>query len=29
MKKKAIVKWMLVITLSAFPAYWFGSIGKM
>ncbi len=28
MKKKAIAKWLLVITLSAFPAYWFGSIAK-
>ena len=28
MKKKTIVKWLLVITLSAFPAYWLGSIAK-
>ena len=28
MKKKEIVKWLLVITLSAFPAYWLSSIAK-
>lgn len=28
MKKKKIVKWMLIIILSAFPVYWLGSIAK-